>query len=98
MGQFFYIHTYRFFHAHHTVVFFVSSNYMCTWQVDSLCSLKIHCIHLVIVQNTGVALRELLGRPENEKVMLLLPVGYPAADATVPDVKRKTLEQIMVLK
>ena len=46
----------------------------------------------------GVALRELLGRPNNEKVMLLLPVGYPADDATVPDVSRKKLDQIMVLK
>lgn len=48
--------------------------------------------------NAGVALRELLGRPENEKVMLLLPVGYPADDAKVPDVQRKSLENIMVLK
>lgn len=48
--------------------------------------------------NAGVALRELLGRPENEKVMLLLPVGHPAQDATVPDVQRKPLEKIMVLK
>ena len=32
------------------------------------------------------------------QVMVLLPVGYPAEDATVPDVKRKPLEQIMVLK
>ena len=48
--------------------------------------------------NAGVALRELLGRPDHEKVMLLLPVGYPAEDAKVPDVKRKPLEQIMVVK
>ena len=48
--------------------------------------------------STGVALRELLGRPDNEKVMLLLPVGYPAHDATVPDLKRKTLDQIMITK
>ena len=34
----------------------------------------------------------------NEKVMLLLPVGYPAEDAKVPDIKRKPLEQIMVVK
>ena len=47
---------------------------------------------------TGVALRELLGRPENEKVMLLLPVGYPADSATVPNLKRKSLDQIMVMK
>jgi iodotyrosine deiodinase len=29
-------------------------------------------------------IRQLLGREENEKVYLLLPVGYPASDATVP--------------
>lgn len=48
--------------------------------------------------NAGVALRELLGRPNNEKVMLLLPMGYPAHDATVPDIKRKPLEDILVMK
>jgi len=48
--------------------------------------------------NAGVALRELLGRPNNEKVMLLLPVGYPAEDAKVPDLSRKPLEDIMVTK
>jgi len=48
--------------------------------------------------NAGVAIRELLGRPEHEKVMLLLPVGYPAADATVPSIERKLLNDIMVLK
>ena len=41
-------------------------------------------------------LRELLGRPENEKPFLLLPVGYPAADARVPDLRRKTLEEVSV--
>ncbi len=48
--------------------------------------------------NAGGALRDLLGRPANEKVMLLLPVGYPAADAKVPGVTRKPLEEIMTLK
>ena len=47
--------------------------------------------------NAGGQLREVLGRPQNEKVMLLLPVGYPAEGAEVPDVKRKELEDIMVL-
>ena len=41
-------------------------------------------------------LRELLGRPENEKPFLLLPVGYPAEDARVPDFERKTLGEISV--
>ena len=62
----------------------------------------IHMAGLVTVTttplNAGVALRELLGRPSNEKVMLLLPVGYPRDDATVPDVGRKPLEEIMAVK
>ena len=41
-------------------------------------------------------LRELLRRPENEKPFLLLPVGYPAADARVPDLRRKPLEEVSV--
>ena len=62
----------------------------------------IHMAGLVTVTttplNAGVALRELLGRPSNEKVMLLLPIGYPSQDATVPGVKRKSLGEIMVVK
>lgn len=39
-------------------------------------------------------LGELLGRPANEKAFLLMPVGYPAGDARVPDLRRKALEEI----
>ncbi|XP_017282752.1 iodotyrosine deiodinase 1 [Kryptolebias marmoratus] len=46
--------------------------------------------------NCGPQLRLLLNRPTNEKLLMLLPVGYPAADATVPDLKRKHLDDIMV--
>jgi hypothetical protein len=46
--------------------------------------------------NCGPALRTLVGRPISEKLTLLLPVGYPANDATVPDLKRKPLEDILV--
>ncbi|KAK9510072.1 hypothetical protein O3M35_004934 [Rhynocoris fuscipes] len=46
--------------------------------------------------NCGPALRVLLDRPSNEKLTLLLPVGYPAEDATVPDLTRKPLEEILV--
>lgn len=48
--------------------------------------------------NCGPALRELLERPANEKLMLLLPVGYPAKDVLVPDIKRKALKNILVWK
>ncbi len=39
-------------------------------------------------------LREILGRPEHEHAMLLLPVGYPAEDARVPNLERKRLEEV----
>lgn len=36
-------------------------------------------------------LRDLLGRPVNEKPYLLVPVGYPSRDGTVPDLPKKPL-------
>ena len=41
-------------------------------------------------------LQQILGRPDNEKPFLLLPVGYPAPDATVPNIQRKSLDKVMV--
>lgn len=46
--------------------------------------------------NAGPAIRQLLGRPSNEKVLLLLPVGFPSDDCQVPDLKRKSLDKIMI--
>ncbi|KAJ3246543.1 hypothetical protein HDU78_006763 [Chytriomyces hyalinus] len=45
--------------------------------------------------NAGPAIRALLNRPVNEKVQLLLPVGYPASNATVPDLKRKPASKVL---
>lgn len=42
-------------------------------------------------------LQQILGRPKNEVPFVLIPVGYPAKDATVPDITRKGLDEIMVL-
>jgi iodotyrosine deiodinase len=39
-------------------------------------------------------LNELLGRPAQERPFLILVVGYPADDATVPDIAKKLLEEI----
>ena len=39
-------------------------------------------------------LNEILGRPANEKPFLILVVGYPAEDALVPDIGKKSLEEI----
>ncbi|XP_062043750.1 iodotyrosine deiodinase 1 isoform X2 [Lepus europaeus] len=46
--------------------------------------------------NCGPRLRMLLGRPTHEKLLMLLPVGYPSKEATVPHFTRKPLDQIMV--
>ncbi|MBJ6760760.1 nitroreductase family protein [Myxococcaceae bacterium JPH2] len=43
-------------------------------------------------------LRELLGRPENERAFAVLPVGYPAAGALVPDIGKKPLDGVLVRK
>jgi nitroreductase len=39
-------------------------------------------------------LSEILGRPANERAFLILVVGYPAPDATVPGIDKKLLEEI----
>ena len=43
-------------------------------------------------------LQKILNRPENEKPYLLIPVGYPKAGTTVPDIHRKPLEEITLWK
>lgn len=40
-------------------------------------------------------LAEILSRPENEKPYLLIPVGYPPEEAKVPDLKRKSEEEVI---
>jgi iodotyrosine deiodinase len=39
-------------------------------------------------------LEKILERPKNERAFLLLPVGYPAEDVVVPDIKRKALDKV----
>lgn len=41
-------------------------------------------------------LSEVLGRPENEKPYLLVPVGFPTPDCQVPALERKPLDEIRV--
>lgn len=40
-------------------------------------------------------LNEILERPKNERPYVVLPVGYPDKNAKVPDIKKKTLDEIM---
>ncbi|KIF04392.1 nitroreductase [Streptomyces sp. RSD-27] len=41
-------------------------------------------------------LSHVLHRPENEKAFAVIPVGYPAQDCEVPDLIRKSLDQVLV--
>jgi iodotyrosine deiodinase len=59
----------------------------------------IHHAGLVCLEHTPnpmAFLNEMLGRPAQEKPVMILPVGYPGADATVPAVakRKKPFEQI----
>ncbi|MEM6672563.1 MAG: nitroreductase family protein [Planctomycetota bacterium] len=40
-------------------------------------------------------LGEVLGRPQNEKAFLLVPVGYPSEGCEVPDLERKSVDEIV---
>jgi nitroreductase len=41
-------------------------------------------------------LHKILDRPENERAYMLIALGYPERGCTVPDLQRKSLEQIVV--
>jgi nitroreductase len=71
--------------------------------VGIACGMLISAIHhagLVTLTHTPSPmgfLQKVLRRPDHERAFLVLPVGYPAADATVPDMERKPLDEIMVV-
>lgn len=41
-------------------------------------------------------LSEILQRPANERAYVVIPVGYPAADAQVPAITKKPLDEILI--
>ena len=79
------------------------NNYYVTESIGLACGMLLMAIHqagLVALTHTPSPmsfLSEILERPENERPFLLIPVGYPAEDAYVPDIGRKTLEEISVV-
>lgn len=60
----------------------------------------IHAIHnmgLVTLTHTPSPmgfLRDILGRPNHEHAMLVMPVGYPAKGASIPNLERKPIEGV----
>jgi nitroreductase len=79
-----------------------AKNYYVSESVGIACGFLLSAIHqlgLVSLTHTPSPMNflgELLKRPSNEKAFLLIPVGYAAEDATVPDLDRKALSEVMV--
>ena len=77
-------------------------HYYARESVGIACGMFISAIHrmgLVTLTHTPSPmgfLREILGRPANERPFVLLPVGYPALDAVVPDLTRKPLDEVAI--
>ncbi len=75
-------------------------NYYVTESVGLACGFLLAAIHnagLVALTHTPSPmnfLSRVLKRPENEKPFLLIPVGYPAEECWVPDIKRKELDEV----
>lgn len=78
------------------------NNYYATESVGLATGFLLAAIHnagLVALTHTPSPmnfLSKVLERPENEKPFLLIPVGYPAENAEVPDLKRKSLDEVAV--
>lgn len=78
------------------------NNYYVTESVGLATGFLLAAIHnagLVALTHTPSPMNflcKLLTRPENERPFLLIPVGYLENNTQVPDLKRKTLEQIDV--
>ena len=61
----------------------------------------LHWAGLVALTHTPSPMRflaRILERPPNERPYLLIPVGYPAPGATVPDIQRKPAEEVLVIR
>lgn len=77
-----------------------SQNYYVNESVGLAAGMLITAIHeagLVTLTHTPSPMRfltKLLNRPDNERPFLLLPVGFPADGAYVPDIQRKELNDV----
>lgn len=77
-------------------------NYYVKESVGMACGLFLAALHhmgLATLPHTPSPmgfLSTILRRPPNEKPFILFPVGYPAADAQVPNLKRKPLDAVAV--
>ena len=59
----------------------------------------LHHMGLATLPHTPSPMRfltKLLGRPESERPFCMFPIGYPSEDCVVPDLRRKTLDEVLV--
>ena len=77
------------------------TNYYVAESVGIACGFLLAAIHqagLVGLTHTPSPmnfLSTILSRPENERPFLLIPVGYPADETFVPNIKRKELDKVV---
>ncbi|MEE9466458.1 MAG: nitroreductase family protein, partial [Candidatus Neomarinimicrobiota bacterium] len=80
------------------------NNYYVTESVGIAVGMFIAAVHqagLVCLPHTPSPmgfLSQILERLPNEKPFVLIPVGYPADDCRVPNIKRKSLAEIAVFR
>ena len=81
-----------------------SKNYYVSESVGIACGFLILAIHnagFVCLPHTPSPmgfLENILERPKNERAFLLIPVGYPAKSTLVPNIKKKSFEEICTIK
>jgi nitroreductase len=78
------------------------NNYYVNESVGIACGFLLAAIHhagLVALTHTPSPmnfLTKILNRPENERPFLLIPVGYPAEETYVPELERKSIDEISI--
>ena len=89
--------------VHETVDGEKRNNYYVNESVGIACGMLISAIHnagLVTLTHTPSPMNflgKILNRPENERAFLLLPIGYAAKHAEVPDLERKKINELLVV-
>ena len=79
-------------------------HYYVSESVGIACGVLLTALHLsgiATLTHTPSPMRflsRILDRPANERPFLLIPAGYPAEGAEVPDIRRKRLDEVLILR
>jgi iodotyrosine deiodinase len=77
-------------------------NYYVRESVGIACGVFVAALHgmglctLTHTPNPMAFLSRILGRPPHERPFVLFPIGHPAPDARVPDLRRKSLHEVAI--